>query len=425
MAPGAGSWSETGRGVLTWVLFRPPNRMVLTLVLTARRGTAAATGLGNDRTGGRLRALRGWHGRWRCCWRCCCRRFREPRSATVRFLEGRPSSRDGPATPRRACYSPRRAARRRRCRAAAQAAPRWPPGMACPIAPTASTRRCAGPTPRPRRCRCWSICTTRARVWRSSTGARRWPRSRAPSCSAPGCAASCFLLRPPGVRHGLEQPASQLLDRPALPRLPDGQPLDQRRHRLRRRHRNAAVSGGHVAPTCVYVGGWGAGGLFAQMYSSAQARGAGSVQPSGTCVAAAAVVSAADPYSHLWSAEDNCQLSPYPNTFVPVWLTGWDCDTVRCDKPQAGCDDRSPPQPARMGRAPVGGRRTPQDGTTRVMAPAQLFRCRFWWWRQRALRDRSYAAGMQRRGSGVEPRAVAGRGAGAHIPDVAGATHQR
>jgi hypothetical protein len=43
---------------------------------------------------------------------------------------------------------------------------------------------------------------------------------------------------------------------------------------------DAAVSSGRVDPTKVFVGGWGAGGFFAQMYGAARARDAGSAQPS-------------------------------------------------------------------------------------------------------------------------------------------------
>ena len=62
---------------------------------------------------------------------------------------------------------------------------------------------------------------------------------------------------------------------------------------------NAAVSQGLADPTRVYLGGWGDGGFFAQMYAISRSRDSLSVQPAGTCVAAASVYSAADPFNNV------------------------------------------------------------------------------------------------------------------------------
>ena len=106
---------------------------------------------------------------------------------------------------------------------------------------------------------------------------------------------------------------------------------------------DAAVSSGRVDPTKVFVGGWGAGGFFAQMYGAARARDAGSAQPSGTCVAAAAVYSAADPFSGIRSRDDGCALRPYPNASVATLIASHSCDSVCCDAAQPDCPSLGTP----------------------------------------------------------------------------------
>jgi diamine N-acetyltransferase len=106
---------------------------------------------------------------------------------------------------------------------------------------------------------------------------------------------------------------------------------------------NDAVDAGLVDPTRIYIAGWGVGGFFGQMYSIARAIAAWSVQPSGTCVAAATVYSAGDPFNHI-AMGDHCALDPYPRRSVPVMVTSRACDTVCCDAhAQPYCPGRQRP----------------------------------------------------------------------------------
>eukprot|EP00035_Acanthoeca_spectabilis_P030268 m.476449 g.476449 ORF g.476449 m.476449 type:complete len:389 (-) comp40878_c0_seq1:3-1169(-) len=111
---------------------------------------------------------------------------------------------------------------------------------------------------------------------------------------------------------------------------------------------NLYVNDGTVDPTRVYVGGWDAGGFFAELYGMARSRDVLSVQPSGTCVAAASVVGCGDPFTNI-TADDaevfgaGCALDPYPTRTVPVQLTSFSCDAVTCcNADQPGCATVSP-----------------------------------------------------------------------------------
>ena len=74
----------------------------------------------------------------------------------------------------------------------------------------------------------------------------------------------------------------------------------------------------------------------------------GSVQPSGTCIAAVSVVAAGDPFTNI-TADDaasfgaGCALVPYPAPGVPVHLTSTVCDaSVCCNTTQPNCPINTP-----------------------------------------------------------------------------------
>ena len=102
---------------------------------------------------------------------------------------------------------------------------------------------------------------------------------------------------------------------------------------------NDAVSSGEADPTRVYLGGWGTGGFFAQMYGTARSRDLLSAQPSGACVAAVSVVSSADPFNNITAndAPEGCMLKPYPKQTVPTMVSSYSCDAVCCDGRQPHC----------------------------------------------------------------------------------------
>eukprot|EP00912_Choanoflagellata_sp_UC4_P002146 UC4_evm2s1361 len=117
---------------------------------------------------------------------------------------------------------------------------------------------------------------------------------------------------------------------------------------------NDAVDSGLVDPTRIYLSGAAEGGFFAQMYSIARSRNFKSVQPSGTCVAAASVYAAGDPFSNITAYDAKnygaaCSMNPYPSETVPVMITSKDCDNVvgcdsahQCQISMNGCSARPP-----------------------------------------------------------------------------------
>ncbi len=93
------------------------------------------------------------------------------------------------------------------------------------------------------------------------------------------------------------------------------------------------VASGAADPARIYAMGWSNGGFFAQLYGIARHSTA---TPGGNRVAAVAVFTAADPFNDTRADDDlQCQLDPYPQSELPIFLVTRSCDLIACDQDQA------------------------------------------------------------------------------------------